>query len=45
MKHLKTYIIKRLGTDDSEITLGDYFMEVGNYNFIHILIEDDDFTY
>jgi len=34
-------IIKRLHTDDSEITFGDYFLEVGDYNFIHILIEDD----
>jgi len=35
-------VIKRLDTDDSEITFGDYFLEVGDYNFIHILIEDDD---
>jgi hypothetical protein len=35
-------IIKRLDTDDSEITSGDYFLEVGEYNFIHILIENDD---
>ncbi len=34
-------IIKRLQTDDSEIAFGDYFLEVGDYNFIHILIEDD----
>ena len=34
-------VIKRLQTDDSEITFGDYFLEVGEYNFIHILIEDD----
>jgi len=34
-------VIKRLDTDDSEITFGDYFLEVGEYNFIHILIEDD----
>lgn len=33
--------IKRLDTDDSEITFGDYFLDVGEYNFIHILIEDD----
>lgn len=35
-------VIKRLQTDDSEITFGDYFMEVGEYNFIHVLIKDDD---
>jgi len=34
-------VIKRLDIDDSEITFGDYFLEVGEYNFIHILIEDD----
>ena len=34
-------VIKRLQTDDSEITFGDFFLEVGEYNFIHILIEDD----
>jgi len=34
-------VIKHLQTDDSEITFGDYFLEVGEYNFIHILIEDD----
>ena len=35
-------VIKRLQTDDSEITFGDYFLEVGEYNFIHILVENDD---
>jgi hypothetical protein len=34
-------VIKRLDKDDSEIKFGDYFLEVGEYNFIHILIEDD----
>lgn len=34
-------VIKRLQTDDSEITFSDYFLEVGEYNFIHTLIEDD----
>ena len=38
-------VIKRLDTDDSEITFGDYFLEVGEYNFIHILIEDDSSDY
>ncbi len=35
-------VIKCLETDNSEITFGDYFLEVGDYNFIHKLIEDDD---
>ena len=35
-------VIKRLPTDDSEITFGDYFLEVDDYNFIHILVENDD---
>jgi RNA recognition motif-containing protein len=30
-------VIKRLDTDDSEIKFGDYFLEVGEYNFIYIL--------
>ena len=46
MKYIKTLeqhssksdIIKNLKTDDSEITFGDYFLEVGEYNFIHILL-------
>ena len=38
-------VIKRLQTDDSEITFGDYFLEVGEYNFIHILVENDDDDY
>lgn len=35
-------VIKRLQTDDSEITFGDYFLEVGEYRFIHVLVENDD---
>lgn len=34
--------IKNLQTDDSEIIYGDYFLEVGEYRFIHKLVEDDD---
>lgn len=35
-------VIKRLETDDSEIKFGDYFLEVGEYNFIHILKDFSD---
>ena len=35
-------VIKRLETDDSEIKIGDYFLEVGEYNFIHILKDFSD---
>lgn len=35
-------IIKRLETDESEIVFGDYFLEVGEYNFIHILKDFSD---
>ena len=35
-------VIKRLDTDDSEIKFGDYFLEVGEYNFIHILKDFSD---
>lgn len=35
-------VIKRLQTDDSEITFGDYFLEVGEWRFIHQLVEGDD---
>lgn len=34
--------IKHMETVDSEIKIGDYFLEVGQYNFIHILTECDD---
>lgn len=35
-------VIKRLQTDDSEITFGDYFLEVCEYRFIYQLVEDYD---
>jgi hypothetical protein len=33
--------IEKLETDDSDIGFGDYFLEVGDYRFIHELIEND----
>lgn len=35
-------LIKYLETDDSKINFGDYFLEVGNYNYIHILKDFSD---
>lgn len=33
-------VIKRLHTDESEITFGDHFLEVGEYRFIHQMVEN-----
>jgi hypothetical protein len=33
-------IIKGLNTDDSDINLGDYFLEVGCYDYIHVLVDN-----
>ena len=42
MENLEIRQIEKLQIDDSEIKFGDYFLEVGEYKFIHILIENDD---
>ncbi len=47
MKYLKQFneslnLIKYLKTDDSDISVGDYFLEENEYNYIHILVDDSD---
>lgn len=37
-----TNLIKYLKTDDSDISIGNYFLEENEYNYIHVLVNDDD---
>jgi len=46
MKYIKKFNesneIKYLKTDDSDISIGNYFLEENEYNYIHVLVNDDD---